>query len=91
MRFAVLALDKPDSVDLRLQTRARHLDYMSTFDTPVAGPLLDDNGDMCGSLVVYDADSLAEVEAIVAADPYQLAGLFASVTIRAFNSVAWPS
>ena len=91
MRFAVLALDKPDSLALRQATRPAHLDYMANFATPVGGPLLDDAGNMCGSLVMYDADSAEQVAEIVANDPYQLAGLFESVVIREFKTVAWPA
>ncbi len=91
MRFAVFAIDRPDSLELRLATRAAHLDYLSQFDTPVAGPLLDDDGNMCGSMVFYDAPSKSAVEQIVDADPYNRAGLFESITIREFKTVAWPA
>ncbi len=91
MRFAVFSLDKPDSLELRLSTREAHLAYLSQFDTPVGGPMLDDDGNMCGSMVIYEAESKADVENIIANDPYALAGLFQTVELREFKSVMWPT
>ncbi len=91
MRFAVLALDRPGSLEIRLATREAHLEYLSQFDTPVAGPLLDDEGNPCGSMLFYEAPSRQAVDEIVAADPYNRAGLFESITIREFKTVAWPA
>ncbi len=91
MRYVVFALDKPDRLELRKSTREAHLAYLSQFETPVGGPLLDDDGEMCGSMVIYEAASKAEVEAIAANDPYALAGLFESVDIRELKTVIWPS
>ncbi len=90
MRFVVIAHDKPNSLELRKSTRDAHLAYMSEFDTLVGGPMLDTNDDMCGSVVIFEAESKAEVEAIAANDPYMLAGLFESVVIRGFKTVMWP-
>jgi hypothetical protein len=42
---------------------------------------------MCGSLVVLSVDDLAQAQAWAAADPYALAGLFASVTITEWKKV----
>ncbi len=91
MRYVVFALDKPDSLELRKSTREAHLAHLAQFETLVGGPLLDDDGDMCGSMVIYEAPTKAAVDAITASDPYALAGLFASVEIRAINTVMWPS
>ncbi len=91
MRFAVFSLDKPDSLELRLSTREAHLAYLRQFDTPVGGPMLDDDGNMCGSMVIYEAETKADVETIIANDPYALAGLFQSVELREFKTVMWPT
>jgi uncharacterized protein YciI len=40
-----------------------------------------------GSIVVIEAESLAEAKATFAADPYALAGLFASVEVRPWRWV----
>jgi uncharacterized protein len=53
----------------------------------LAGPFLDDDGDMTGSLIILELPDMAAAEAWAAADPYALAGLFESVTIREWKKV----
>lgn len=90
MLFVIHALDRPDSLDLRQATRPAHLEFLADFDTPVGGPLLDEEGQMCGSCIVLDVVDRAAAEAFVANDPYGKAGLFTSVTIHEFMKVSWP-
>jgi hypothetical protein len=89
MRIALVCKDKPDHLHLRLETRAAHRAWLDASAPRVeqAGPLLDAEGRMCGSLIVLDAGSLAEAEAWAAEDPYARAGLFAEVTILPWNRV----
>ncbi len=70
--------DKPDSLDLRMANREAHLAYAKTLDDRVklGGPYLDENGQMAGSLIIVEADSLEEAKALHDKDPYKLAGLF---------------
>jgi uncharacterized protein YciI len=83
MLFVVTAIDKPDSLALRLSVREAHLAYAhETGRMKIGGPFLDANGAMCGSLMIVEAPDLATVTAWNAADPYAQAGLFASVDIR---------
>ncbi len=86
MLFSFYAMDKEGGLELRKQTRAAHLEHLgaaANFDLRVVAgsPMLNDDGDMIGSLVVVDADSKADAEAFFAADPYQKAGLFASTRL----------
>ncbi len=90
MLFVLHAIDKPDSLDLRKATRDEHLAFMADYDTPVGGPLLDADGNMCGSMIVLDVPDRAAAEAFVAGDPYGKAGLFESVSLNEFMKVAWP-
>ena len=53
----------------------------------LAGPFLDANGAMCGSLIVLQVNSVAEAEAWAAEDAYTKADLFASVEIREWKKV----
>jgi uncharacterized protein len=53
----------------------------------VSGPYLDEPA---GALIILRADSLGEVEEIMAADPFQREGLVAERTIRSFNPVLGP-
>jgi len=81
--YALMCFDKPSSLDLRMANRPAHLAYADACKEVVyGGPMLDDKGDMCGSLIVFEAPDKAFVEAFSAADPYRLAGLFAQVEIR---------
>jgi uncharacterized protein YciI len=53
----------------------------------MAGPFLNDKGEMSGSLVILEVGSKAEAEAWAAADPYAKAGLFAKVRIEEWKKV----
>lgn len=87
MLYAVICRDKPGQLQTRLDTRAAHLDYIAeTGIVWMAGPLLE-NGQMCGSLILLDTDSLASAEAWAAGDPYKAAGLFESVTVTEWKKV----
>ncbi|MEM6487295.1 MAG: YciI family protein [Pseudomonadota bacterium] len=89
MLYAIVCIDKPGHLAVRQQNREAHLAHIRATDGAIvmAGPFLDDAGAMCGSLLVYDAEDRATVEAWCAADPYALAGLFERVEIRAWNKV----
>ena len=82
MHFVIHALDRPDAGDLRVSTRERHLEYLVGFNVVFAGPLLDEDGEMCGSLIVVEMPDREAVVELVAGDPYSKAGLFDQVTIR---------
>ena len=81
------ALDRSDAGDLRARTRPDHLAYLAGFEVTFGGPLLDDDGQMCGSLIVLDVDTREAVEEFAAGDPYAVAGLFERVTITGFRPV----
>ena len=82
--FMALCTDKPGRVALRLATREAHLAYLDSVKSciKIGGPFLDDAGDPVGSLLVVEADSALDARAILAKDPYALAGLFGTVLIR---------
>ena len=88
MRFALLAKDKTGALQTRLDNRDAHLAYVAeTGVVEIAGPLLDADGKMCGSLIILDVPDLAAAEAWAAADPYAKAGLFGDVTLSAWKKV----
>jgi hypothetical protein len=91
MLFAIHALDRADAGGLRAETRPAHLEYASRFEIAYGGPLLDNRGDMCGSLIVLEAEDLAAAQSFSAGDPYAVAGLFERVEIRGFRPVLGPS
>lgn len=87
MLFAIICQDKPDHLQTQLDTRAAHLDYIAqTGSVVMAGPFLQD-GAMCGSLVIIEADSLPAAQDWAENDPYSKAGLFASVSVTEWKKV----
>lgn len=88
MQFALYCLDKPNSLDLRMATRERHLAYIKepSLTIILAGPLLTEDGKtMRGSFFIVDAPDVAAVERFAAGDPYRAAGLFERVDIHGFR------
>ena len=88
MPFLIVATDKPDSSDLRQQTRAAHLAYLAeNADRLVlaGAQWTDDAQTAVGSVLVLDVDTREDAEAFAAADPYAQAGLFASVTVSVYR------
>ena len=88
MLFALMCLDKPNALEVRMGAREAHLAYVRERieQVKLAGPLLDDEGGMAGSLLILEVADRAAAEAFNAADPYTLAGLWGSVEIRAFKA-----
>jgi len=85
MFFVLFALDHPEKLELRLATRAQHMDYIAASGGLVkaAGPLLADDGEtMIGTLMVVDVADRAAAETWIRQDPYDKAGLFARVDIH---------
>ena len=88
MFVALVARDKPGALSIRQENRPAHLEYLkSTNLVSQAGPLLDADGGMIGSLIILDVADMGEAEQWAAADPYARAGLFESVTLTHWNRV----
>lgn len=78
------AIDRPNSGDLRAATRAAHLEFQAKRNNLFGGPLLDRDGEACGTLIVFEAPDIETATAELAEDPYLVAGLFAHVSITEF-------
>jgi uncharacterized protein len=88
MHYVVHCLDHDGAVDKRLANYDAHKAYLAAapVKTVISGPLLaDDEQTMIGSCFVLEADSLAEVEAFNANDPFAKVGLWKTVSIRPFS------
>jgi uncharacterized protein len=87
--YMIHAEDKPGSAALRAKTRPRHLDYLETIRAQVvrAGPFLDEDGVVLGSLILAEFDDLLSARAFAEGDPYAEVGLFAKVTVAAWRQV----
>ena len=85
MLFALICRDKPGALDVRMETRPKHVEFINGLiaeeKLAFAGPFLDAEGKSNGSLVMIEAADQAEAEALAASDPYARAGLFDSVEV----------
>ncbi|MFD1880294.1 YciI family protein [Paracoccus pacificus] len=87
MLYALICRDKPGALQTRLDTREAHLAHIRQSGiVAMAGPLIED-GEMRGSLVILDAETLEQAQAWADADPYKAAGLFASVQLNEWKKV----
>lgn len=87
MRIALIAIDKPNAQQLRLDNREAHLAYVvETGVVELAGPFLDGEK-MTGSLLILSVDSMSDAETWAANDPYAKAGLFETVNLREWKKV----
>ena len=83
MLFVVTAIDKENSLALRLATREAHFAYArETGCVRLGGPFLDPKGDMAGSMMIVEATDLDVAKTWHANDPYVKAGLFARSDVR---------
>ncbi len=87
MYFAVTCYDKPNSLELRLANRDKHLAFANASNGKVivGGAMIDDNEKMIGSHLIVKADSRKILEEFLAKDPYTIAGLFEKVTVQAMR------
>lgn len=89
MLFAFLCTDKPNHLNVRMETRPAHLEHLTKLNDAgqlkFAGPFLDDEGKPNGSLVVVDAADIAAARSLAEADPYYLAGLFEKVDVKPWS------
>jgi hypothetical protein len=84
--FAFIGHDGPDGSELRKLHREAHLANLAPLDAygriVHAGPLLGDTGQPIGSLILFEAPSLAEARAFAASDPYVVRGIFERWEVR---------
>jgi uncharacterized protein YciI len=91
--YAIICFDRPDSAALRDAHRAAHMDFLKTYSGKIVfgGPLkAAPESASTGALIVVDCASRAEAEALIGADPFNRAGVYESVALRAFKQVFPP-
>lgn len=84
MLYAMIAKDAPGALQTRLDTRPVHLEHLKSLGKKLvfAGALLNAEEQPEGSIVIFEAETLAEAEAMAAADPFVPAGVFASYEVK---------
>ena len=86
--YALICTDKADHLPLRVANRDAHLAYLRDSGVATqAGPFLDAEGRMSGSLVVIEVADRAAAADWADNDPYARAGLFAKVRIEEWKKV----
>lgn len=86
--FALICTDEPGKLEVRKANRDAHLAYIEESGVvAMAGPFLNEAGEMSGSLVVLNVDSRDAADAWAAGDPYAKAGLFTKVRIEQWKKV----
>ncbi|WP_297494395.1 YciI family protein [Acidocella sp.] len=89
--FAVHAIDRPGTLQLRLDHYGAHRAYVEDQEAQgitviLSGPLQSDDGElMTGSLFVLEACDRAPIDAFVAHDPFTQHGVWGEVRISRFH------
>ena len=97
MLYAIIAADRPNSVEARKSVRPRHMEYIRPLveagrivlagphpAVDIAEPTVEG---MTGSLIVAEFESLDAAREWAAHDPYLTDGVFADVQIKPFIQV----
>lgn len=86
MIFAALIDYSPDASKIA-EHRPAHRAYLKSLldsgNLVISGPFLDDGG----GLLVYEAPTKEDAEALIRADPFAKAGVFVSWTIRPWKII----
>jgi hypothetical protein len=89
--YVYIGHDGPRGAELRKTVRDRHIAHIETLDATgrirFAGPLRDEAGDPCGSLIVFEAEDFAAAKAVAESDPYAVEGVFASVDVHGSQAI----
>jgi uncharacterized protein YciI len=97
MRFIVIAHDgtDPEAKDRRAAVRPAHLEriapHVESGRVLLGGAMLDEAGDMVGSVVLADFPSREEFDAWIAGDPYVTGGVWQQIEVRPYRPAvgAW--
>jgi len=95
--YAIIARDREDSLEARLEARPAHLERLQALQAEgrllLAGPhpAIDSAtpgpAGFTGSLVVAEFPDLEAAQAWAGADPYVIAGVYAEVLVKPFTKV----
>jgi uncharacterized protein YciI len=85
--YLVIGFDDEARPGARDALRARHLEFVRADDSAIqlVGPMLGEDGTICGSLYVFEAPSAAHVQEWLDEEPYYQGGVYREVVIRRFD------
>ena len=96
MYVMATCMDAPETGEKRAETRPDHLAFLDELGDRVklGGPILAEDGETpVGSFLILEVENLAEAEALLADDPYRMAGVFETVDLKPWRGVLgawWP-
>lgn len=93
MQFLITAYDGTDegALDRRMSVRPLHLESVAKVKEKgtvlCAGGILDENGRMIGSALVFDLPSREALNEYLANEPYVIHGVWKDIRIDSYNAV----
>jgi hypothetical protein len=91
MQFLLVAYDGTDSgaLERRLNARPGHLEKITALKKDaeflLGGAILDDNGQMIGSMIVYDFPDRQSLDLKLKEEPYIINGVWQRIEIKPFR------
>lgn len=91
MQFLLTASDGTDdgALERRMKVRPSHLEKVAQLKKQgeflVGGAILDDNGKMIGSMIVYDFPDRQALDKYLETEPYVTSGTWQKIEIRPFR------
>lgn len=89
MQFVVIARDYKDGLQRRLAVREQHISLGDTMKAAgnflYAGAMLNDEGDMNGSVLVFDYPSRKELDEWLQKEPYMINNVWETVEVIPFT------
>jgi uncharacterized protein len=92
MQFLLIAYDgtDPRALDRRLKVREEHFEKIAKLkrngEFVFGGAILDDEGKMTGSMIVYEFPDHKSLDASLLDEPYFTKGVWEQITIKPFRS-----
>lgn len=86
MSLFAVRYEYTDDLDARVAGRPQHRAFLASLPTLKGSGPTDDNG----ALLIFEADSAADVEAALDEDPYATADLIASRSVAGWDLILGP-
>ena len=89
MQFIVKAYDGEGMLDKRMEVRPRHLEGIERIKEHVicAGGLLDDEGNMKGSVLIMEYENREQLDEYLANEPYVQEKVWQKIEVERMNVV----
>ncbi len=91
MQFLLIAFDgtDPEAINRRMKVRPEHLERIAVLkkrgEFILGGAILDDNGTMIGSMIVYEFPDRAVLDERLKEEPYITQGVWEKIEIRPYR------